>query len=542
MRPDRGSTSSPSPTGGDPDADLRAADSRSTPVPAAPAGEAAPEVPKDEPTREVLDDLDRGPQAELERPTLVPEIDLQALAKLGPEAFAHSNQRLPVDLFGPGGRPSAPVRTSLPPGASMAPGAGSMRPSMTPSMRPKADPFDLDEVDVFFDDNRTSVAPHAMSEPAHLDLETTAELFAGNGPSVPSDSRKTSRPPPPLAPHAAPTVPRMQVASLLDSDEEETDEPTLSNRLVPATPLAPAVPLALPQPPKSSAPPPPSSLAMPPAPLPPPAVVDTSDAIDALGMLDNPDSWDEAAAIAAEHQVSASLRPLAAAALDSLAQLDDPDDDGDLGDDLAVPVPSPMPPTRPVADSTSPPDSLEPVAVLSSPLPPPAIESLSSDLLADDDSTDDLAALNEASGALDAPLVARPSSDDLVADAGADESMAELRERFAALDYLGALHLAETLINDPLHAQESEQIAEVCRATLQARYVESIGSLSRVPVIAVPLSIIRELPIDNRAGFVLSRIDGISSLEMILDMCGMPQLDALRIVYELVQNGALDFV
>jgi hypothetical protein len=41
---------------------------------------------------------------------------------------------------------------------------------------------------------------------------------------------------------------------------------------------------------------------------------------------------------------------------------------------------------------------------------------------------------------------------------------------------------------------------------------------------------------------VLSRIDGISSLEMILDMSGMPQLDALRIVYELIQNGALDFV
>jgi hypothetical protein len=534
MRPDRGPTSSPSPSDGDRDADLRAEESRPTPVPATPA---APVVPKDEPTREALDDLlAAAPQGELERPTLVPEIDLQALAKLGPEAFAHSNQRLPADLFGPGGRPSAPVRTSLPPGASMVPRDGSMRPSMTPSLRPKADPFDLDEVDVFFDDNRTSVAPYALAtddlitEPPHLDLEATAELLSGA--NVPSEARQTSRPPPPLAPHAAPTVRRMEVASFLES-EDEVEEPTLSNRLAPLL-----------TPPRSSAPPPPSSLAMPPAPLPAPAVIETSDAIDALGMLDNPDSWDEIAAVAAEPQasVSASLRPLAAAALDSLAQLDDPDDD-DLGDDLAVPVPSPLPPTRPQPESTAPPESLDAVASLSSPLPPrPPIESLPSDLLADDDSTDDLAALTEASGALDVPLVARTSEEDLVADAGADEAMAELRDRFAANDYLGALHLAETLTNDPLHAQEAEQIAEECRVTLQARYVESIGSLARVPVIAVPLSVIRELPIDNRAGFVLSRIDGISSLEMILDMCGMSQLDALRIVYELVQNGALDFV
>ena len=519
MRPDRGSTSSPSPTDGDTDAESRAEESRATPVPAAPvpAAPAPAGAPKDEPAREALDDLERAPQGELERPTLVPEIDLQALAKLGPEAFAHSNQRLPADLFGPGGRPSPPVRTSLPPGASMAPGAGSMRPSLSPSVRPKADPFDLDEVDVFFEDNRSSVAPRALgpedviTEPPHLDLEATAEMFA-RGSEVSQDARQTSRPPPPLAPHAAPTVRRLEVASLLQSAEEELDEPTLSNRLVPAL-----------TPPPSSAPPPPSSLAMPPAPLPASLVLDTSDAIDALGMLDNPDSWDEVAAIAAEHEVSASLRPLAAAALDSLAQLDDPADDDDLGDDLAVPVPSPMPPTRP--QPTSPPELDDPVGTLSSPLPPPPIESLPSDLLADDDSTDDL------SGASDP-----------VADAGADEAMAELRERFAAQDYLGALQLAETLTNDPLHAQESEEIAAVCRSTLQARYVESIGSLARVPVIAVPLSIIRELPIDNRAGFVLSRIDGISSLEMILDMCGMPQLDALRIVYELVQNGALDFV
>ena len=47
---------------------------------------------------------------------------------------------------------------------------------------------------------------------------------------------------------------------------------------------------------------------------------------------------------------------------------------------------------------------------------------------------------------------------------------------------------------------------------------------------------LRWLSIDHRAGFVLSLIDGSSTLEMILDVCGMPRLDAMRILHELVQQ------
>jgi hypothetical protein len=40
--------------------------------------------------------------------------------------------------------------------------------------------------------------------------------------------------------------------------------------------------------------------------------------------------------------------------------------------------------------------------------------------------------------------------------------------------------------------------------------------------------------IDHRAGFLLSLVDGKSSLEEIVESCGMPRLDALRILQELV--------
>jgi len=72
-------------------------------------------------------------------------------------------------------------------------------------------------------------------------------------------------------------------------------------------------------------------------------------------------------------------------------------------------------------------------------------------------------------------------------------------------------------------------------------YTARIGPLDKVPVVMVPRAQLRWLTIDHRAGFVLSHIDGTSNLEQILDVSGMPPLDSLRILYELVQQRIITF-
>jgi hypothetical protein len=67
-------------------------------------------------------------------------------------------------------------------------------------------------------------------------------------------------------------------------------------------------------------------------------------------------------------------------------------------------------------------------------------------------------------------------------------------------------------------------------------YTARIGPLDRVPVVEIARDQLRWLSIDHRTGFILSLVDGISSLEMILDVSGMPPLDALRMLFELVQQ------
>jgi hypothetical protein len=86
-------------------------------------------------------------------------------------------------------------------------------------------------------------------------------------------------------------------------------------------------------------------------------------------------------------------------------------------------------------------------------------------------------------------------------------------------------------------------VALECRSksstALEGIYAARLGSMSHVPIVVMTSAEIDRLEIDHRAGFLLSLIDGASSLEAILDVSGMPRLDALRILRELVQRGAI---
>ena len=138
--------------------------------------------------------------------------------------------------------------------------------------------------------------------------------------------------------------------------------------------------------------------------------------------------------------------------------------------------------------------------------------------------------------AVSAPAQSPPPAP-IAADVPAiSDPVVEMQERFALGDYSGALVMAESMLEEnPTHA-EAREYAESCRSVLQQMYTARIGPLDRVPVVDIARDQLRWLSIDHRTGFILSLVDGISSLEMILDVSGMPPLDALRMLFELVQQ------
>jgi hypothetical protein len=117
-----------------------------------------------------------------------------------------------------------------------------------------------------------------------------------------------------------------------------------------------------------------------------------------------------------------------------------------------------------------------------------------------------------------------------------EDPIAEMNERFSLGDYTGALEMSELILAEEPGNLEAAECGENCRSVLENMFSAKIGPLERVPVVVVPRTQMRWLTMDHRAGFILSLIDGSSSVEMILDVSGMPKLDALRILHDLVQQ------
>ncbi len=117
----------------------------------------------------------------------------------------------------------------------------------------------------------------------------------------------------------------------------------------------------------------------------------------------------------------------------------------------------------------------------------------------------------------------------------------EMNDRFALGDYTAALRAADLMLGrDPEH-EAALRISGVCREKLAALYMSRLGSMSRVPEVAVDVTDVRWLGLDHRAGFLLSQIDGANTLEELLDVSGMPRLEALKVLVELLDMGAIRF-
>ena len=114
-----------------------------------------------------------------------------------------------------------------------------------------------------------------------------------------------------------------------------------------------------------------------------------------------------------------------------------------------------------------------------------------------------------------------------------------MKDRFAMGDFSGALDVADQILNRSPQDPEARSLADKCREVLLDMYSSRISGLEKVPHIAMSADQIRWLSLDHRAGFLLSMIDGISSIDDLLDVSGMQRLDALRILCSLLDQKVI---
>jgi hypothetical protein len=62
-----------------------------------------------------------------------------------------------------------------------------------------------------------------------------------------------------------------------------------------------------------------------------------------------------------------------------------------------------------------------------------------------------------------------------------------------------------------------------------------------IPRVLKSMAEVSKLKIDHRAGFLLAHVDGMQTLEEILDICAMPSAEALALISRLKEMGVIEF-
>jgi hypothetical protein len=102
---------------------------------------------------------------------------------------------------------------------------------------------------------------------------------------------------------------------------------------------------------------------------------------------------------------------------------------------------------------------------------------------------------------------------------------------------------------DPDHAvteppvPETSEIRLLTRPEMGAAVTDDAWArtMSGVPVVVMPVDLLKRLPLDHRAGFLLSLMDGAVDLETMVEIAGMPRGEVLRLVRDLFESGVVDF-
>ncbi|MBA3542321.1 MAG: hypothetical protein H0T79_22085, partial [Deltaproteobacteria bacterium] len=118
-----------------------------------------------------------------------------------------------------------------------------------------------------------------------------------------------------------------------------------------------------------------------------------------------------------------------------------------------------------------------------------------------------------------------------------------LLERAGSWNRTGECDKAVTAVDLALSEDPASTLAQKLihrnRDTITTVFQGFLGDLQRQPMLSRPLHELSNTAISPRAAFLLSRIDGVLSLDEILDVSGMPRLEAYRYLCQLFLRGIL---
>ena len=106
-------------------------------------------------------------------------------------------------------------------------------------------------------------------------------------------------------------------------------------------------------------------------------------------------------------------------------------------------------------------------------------------------------------------------------------------------DFDRAVTAVDLALSEDPNSALAQKLIHRNREAIMNAFQAFLGDLQRTPTLARPLHELGSAPISPRAAFLLSRVDGTLSLDEILDVSGMPRMEAYRYLCQLFLRGIL---
>jgi hypothetical protein len=87
-----------------------------------------------------------------------------------------------------------------------------------------------------------------------------------------------------------------------------------------------------------------------------------------------------------------------------------------------------------------------------------------------------------------------------------------------------------------------DDLVEPSRALFERAFRAFMGNPHACPIRAIPTESLIDHGLDQRAAFLMSRMDGMTSLADLIDSSGMPRFDAVRVIASLRRAKAIDIL
>jgi hypothetical protein len=142
------------------------------------------------------------------------------------------------------------------------------------------------------------------------------------------------------------------------------------------------------------------------------------------------------------------------------------------------------------------------------------------------------------------PAASSSSYDQTSSAAPHDEGQmlfAAAEELYEQQDYEGALEMLDILTQTKKISPDAQRLRERCRHYLQKAYIDYFGDANTCPYTLQPLQALQHANLDHRAGFLLSRMDGRTTLRDLLLLSNLDEFDFLRILYQLAEQQFIAF-